>query len=574
MTSVVDGALTGKITYNGKQITNLHTSKFRGRAEYSADGRTLMGTIWTLQVEFVVSEDDEDACDTEMDALRVALMARGKPLLYEGKGSGLGAIDATTDLGWGPKPMEFEATPMGGNQAYLVTWTVEWMASACSVTEGIVQFVWDMELSSDGQGFLRRTISGLLRVSAQDGANPDARFKDLAIAVPLGFRRVSTTRHLSPDHLEITFNVVDAELTGAVLPPGIVDGEIDYDCGNTGPGFTKYKCSLRGELTTAADAPLNESAVRFFLIMSHYLKKSRAVQANPTGDKYDKKYRPIALPQKLSWGNSLFARRRTSRFNAAWTVTAMNVTQVFGGFGMYDPIPQNIAHNYTDWSTTMQQTWRLGGLRQLEWEGNDILVGLCDEQTTGEIGKLVVGGQAISQLAPFEKFGCGAIDEFNSWLAFDNKFFFKTIPNESTHKPTQQITGKSGGEAAENAATGINLFKNVFKAGDLSRGQSQKWDRSDIVQTHGSPDQLVAMVGKAIRIKFQPSIPEMFKFNGIDVVPMSNRQVQTPTLIGSIFKCNIWMVRWAKVYRLDGNGMVSSGGNDIQPPANLVGIGY
>jgi len=577
MTSVVDGTLSGTITYNSKQITNLHQSKFRGRPEYTSDGRTVMGTIWTLEVEFVVSEDTENECDVEMAALRVALLAPGKKLEYTGKGSGLAAISIDTDLGYGPKPIGFEAVPMGGNQAYLVTWSVEWMSSPCG-GQGITEFVWDMQLSSDAQGFVRRTISGRYRLALKgEFRNPDAAFKSLGISVPDGFRRVSTTHQLSPDHLEITFSVVDAEITGPALPPGIVDGEIDYDCGNTGPGFTAYKCSLRGELTVAATAPLNEAAFRFFLIMTHYLQKSRAVISSPAGVDGGKRsrFRPLAMPKKLSWGNSLFARRRTSRFNVEWTVTAMNVTQVFGGFGMYDPIPGNIAHNYTDWSESMQRTWQLGGLRQLEWDGNDVIIGLCDAQATGEIGGIVVGATPISNDNTFQKFGCGAIDEFNSWIAFDNKFFFKTIPNESTHKATQQVSSSSSGETGgPNVPTEFGLFEQAFAAAQLSRGQSQGWDRSDIVQTHGSPDQLVAMVGKAIRIRFQPSIPEMFTFNRIPVVPVSNRQVQTPTLIGSIFGCKIWLVRWAKVYRLDGDEMVSSAGNDIRPPANLVGIGF
>jgi hypothetical protein len=231
VTSVVLGTLSGTITYNGVQLTNLHTSKFRGRVEYTSDGRTIAGIIWTLEVEFIVSEANEGACDSVMANLETKLMARGKPLLYDGKGSGLGAINATTDLGWGPKPMGFDATPMGGNQAYIVRWSIEWMASACTATAGFIEATWTMEMASDGEGFMRRTVTGFVRRSANGTfRNLDAGFVDGAIpvpgegvtsfavqGVPIGWRRVSATRQMTPDTLAINYSIVDAEeriLTG------------------------------------------------------------------------------------------------------------------------------------------------------------------------------------------------------------------------------------------------------------------------------------------------------------------------------------------------------------------------
>ena len=580
MTSVVADTIVGTITYNDVTLTNLHTSKLSGRAEYTSDGRTVAGMHWTLEVEFVVAETMESSCATTMRGLHGDLMKPGKSLDLDQLGTGLSIAKADYDISWGPKPIAFDAMPMGGNQAFLVTWSIEWFTSDCR-DSGLVEVVWEMEMSGDAEGYYTRTINGGFRFTSSGRRNPDEAFLFLQVApVPIGWRRVSQQRRMTPDHTGVSFSVVDTELRGLAYPPGIVGGEIDYDIENTGPGFAEYRCTLRGELTVSQEYAPADAAARFFLILTHHVQKSRQVVVNEVAEgcggnrQVAPKYRPLALPQRMSWGTSLFEKRRTSRFSMSWTVSGKNVTDIFGGMGMYENLADPQAgHNYEVWAASMANIWRLGGVLKGTWDGNDVIVGLCDAQDPGVIGGLKWPERDESD-KKLKKFGCGDVDELNSWLAFENKFYYREDAFETTHTPTQQFSADDR-KTGNNDATGFGLFGGAFNTTDLSRSH-YRWNQADVVQRHGRPGQEIAMIGKAIRLCLKPTIPELFKVNNRIVVPAGNPsvKVQPPTEIGSIFGCPIWLVRWAKVYRIESVGMISDAGNDWKPPANLVGLGY
>ena len=532
----------GSIIYNGYRFGAFRNFSISLVPEYDDAGRALVGNRLTLELTECISDDSVSDMNTRLLAMRRQLAEPGQVLVIAGVGFGdmsINGINATPalakthdDIEWGPKPEPIEFTPLGGNVSWEFTWRVTAFIRDCPGTIGgplaFASFNYRTVYSRNEEGLTQRIISGRARI-AQTRVNggrtltksADQLWDKVNIPIPQGFGRANSTHQVDESKCWLEFVVVDEELPGEAPPEHMIQADIDYDLESVPPGFERYEATLSGTLTVAPGKAPSRAASAFWLIAFDKLRKLQQA-ARPKG---------VVIPTRLKFGHKLFTR--SSRFSISFSVVHC-LEDILRSGGIWAPVEGS---NYQKWRASMNEVFSsrgVAGLRQTPTD--DMIVDLCGNFTYGTAGRDI----SLTRPDSWEPSGLLRMDGItseNSWFGFENTLKIQRDESVSLSKVVRNYTPYGSAPETDGVAF------------DAVTGYTES---AVAVEYGSSPEDTILMYGKALRLKFQPSVPRLEKIGNVTVTQIK-QLVDGPRPIACFFGVPVYLVRWAILYKANGH---------------------
>ncbi|MGE0607695.1 MAG: hypothetical protein AB7O62_11435 [Pirellulales bacterium] len=553
LTSLVPNSTPGTagygpvVQYNGITFNTTCKAHLNCTPVYDQAQRVVTHLQYHLSVHGFIARSTESEESASMASLQDALTEPGKPLTIKtfGFDSGTfstaksGATDATRpDLIWGAKPRLLSLDPAGGQLAWEFTWECEFnvsraVAASAARLNNFLAFNYEWAASIDQEGLTTRTIAGYCQVAAIRGDNAartllfnvDAKWDQISVAVPYGFRRIANNRRINDARNRIDFVIVDKELTGEAFPAGIVEANIEYSFANNPPAFVEWNGTISGTLTVAPGLPAWLAAEKFFLILYDRIGRLRdAVHAS--GIEH------WVLPRTLQFSRDMFGR--TSRFSVSFLVIGC-LRDIVGQSGIFEPL----GFDYTAWASDMQQSkaWDNRGRAGLRFSPNDdSLIDLASSTASVNIGR--DGTNVQSTGGNYSRvFSCEGVTPERSWIGYRNKISVIRDVHANAHQLSQSYTPTPLPEVNTFATVGMT----AGPTGDASYSDSYRTEYTS------PPAYYVLAQGAGMRLRYQPVPLAMATYNGVELEEL-NRNVEVEAK-GSFFGCPMFMGRWAILYR-------------------------
>ena len=327
---------------------------------------------------------------------------------------------------------------------------------------------------------------------------------------------------LSPDRTREDFAIADRQLDSTEgMPKYCVNANIDFDIQNVRPGFATWEASLTGELEVVAGAPMSAAPTAFILIALDRWSQLQSVAQAQGG---------VVIPSTIRWGRTLFHRR--ARFGMTWMIAGACLTDLLQQGGVWQPLT---GMDVNTWAGTMASAWSQRGVANLVYSpSSDAIVDLCGG-VPSDIADLSSPNTAASGSG--SPFSCNNIPQKNSWLGYSNRLVASQSRDYSVHKlATGYTPGTSSGASTNASSDATNLGTQITQP------------YTDVTQDKSIPTQYVRMIGKALRVQYRPSIPTLVAVGG-QAVEEVDRIVDGPRLVGCIFGCPVYSVRWNILYK-------------------------
>lgn len=542
----------GTLMYNGYRFGALRNFRLELTPEYDEAGRALVGNRLTLTVTEVISGTAESTVGTAMLALRRQLTEPGQTLVVADVGFGDMSINGSNvtpalakthdDIEWGPKPEVVSLQPLGGSVSWELVWTVSAFIRDCPGTTGsgyvFAALNYRTTYGQNYEGLSQRIITGhaILAQTRVDGGRsialtPDLLWDRLTIELPIGFRRVNKVSSINEAKTRLDFNIVDEELPGEAPPEYMVDADIDYDAESVPPGFSRWEYTLSGSLTVRPGASPSRASTAFWNIA--FDKLSQLQQVVGASD-----HPGVVIPTKLRFGTKLFSR--SSRFSIQFSVVHCLEDLLRAG-GMWSPVAGS---NYALWRASMADVFSnrgVAGLRQST--GNDLIVDLC-----GGVAQYTLGDDTRNAIydgwEPSGLLTMDGINEKSSWFSYHNNL----RPYRKETVTTATVVRQYSPYESPSAPEGTRL---PDVAGYTESAESLSYG--------STPIDRVLMYGKALRIGFLPTVPNLVSIGNVPVTRLE-MTVDGPKPVACFFGVPVYSVRWSILYKV--NGHLSN----IQPP--------
>lgn len=545
MAAIVNQALAGAtVTYNGVQFGGGDSDfdsfppryQFRGQFIYDDSNRAVKGVEYTLNVSTIFFGSSPGSFESTVDQLREKLSATGKELKIEGLGTGFGTV--SYDLDWGPRPISFDWQPLG-NLAWEVVWSIRFFVVECASPNAsptmFAAFNFDTTWTNDFEGITQRTISGSAEIAPRrtgtGGKTPLAVAEELraqiAIAVPVGFRRASNVWRESADKKRIEFVVVDEQFPGDYFPDGVtrVSGSTDFD--SEGPGFAKARLSMSMTLRTAPALPRTLGGQIFLAAALGRIDAMNSTLMQHGG---------MAIPRRLVLRVGKFDDARETQGYMSWEVTKC-LHHMLNASKLWEPV---VPGNYTSWRASVEGLWGNRGLSGIRSNAQDgVIIDLCDQVTNVAIGDS--SWQApITQENPNFSFGCPEFPPDGGWMEYDFRIRIVRKDKQFWHKLATSYIPQQGQALDNNNTSGQNPIGGPAFTG----GQ-------EVVEHNGHPSTYIAIQFRALRIRNKPVMPELVSVAGLPV-HMVEQEQEGPRLAFDLLACPVWFIRGYRIYRVDG----------------------
>lgn len=558
MTNLVDYTTgIGTLSYGSFIFPPARQYRIVEKPVYDRAERAVSYVDCTLEVLCWISFSDEASEAAAVEQAREYLTRPGQTLTVDNIGLGGLPVDgsAVIDLNWGPKPRLVSCRPAGGLLSWEIQWTCEFRISHCVTSIGgvnLTAYNYRVAYSIDEQGLTTRQIAGYAEIgqtrSAGGGSgvtkNADQIWEQIRVVVPNGFRRVRSDHAISESKNRLEFVIIDQELTAEAFPPGIVDGDIDYEIGNVPPGFSRFTAQISGTLTVAKGYPYALAAQKFFLILSDRLQKLRTAVGGALNE-------AAVIPTRIRFGRGMFSR--SSRFLVEFTIVGC-LEDLLNDGGVWEPLGSNAGGDYPAWAASMAQVWHPRGIAKLfHSPGSDTIISLCDGVSIPAIDDQSQTDNALTGSTGL-LFGC-QVNEGNSYLAFENKVTYLKRETWSKHKLAQAFEVAPPTPTDAFASTGASI-------GNYGTGPAA---RSDIIQTTGSSEEMFLMQGKSLRLKYEPAIPTLETVGGVTV--REYKRIVEVVPAGNFFGCKLYRARWAILYMIT---TPVAGGQKLVPAKNKL----
>ena len=377
-----DQSAVQRVSYNNWEFPSALKSSAEFSPVMSDNGRTRIGTKVTLKIDTVIvdqtnsasqlagidqvtpsSIDARPTTDAEMNSLRAALCAPGKPLIIDLQGVGLIRIvsqfsHANTDAGYyldidqGPKPEMVSWEPITPHAAR-VNWTVTAVIPDCDLGSSQVlrDFSCSVTTAIDKSGHTTRTITGKFSVinpfnkQGIETAQYELQNRQIIeteFPALVNFQReISMT--LSPDGATCEFTITDTQFKSeSPFFPGVADMDVDLTIrSNRDLGlFTQWPTTLSGTIELMDETPKSVAFLAILTLIDHYIALAFTGTA-PKGDSTN--YDPpddssFAILEDLEFTDSLYSN--TVSFSATWRMI-VNWDSVIASSGLF--VPANVA---------------------------------------------------------------------------------------------------------------------------------------------------------------------------------------------------------------------------------------
>ena len=534
----------GTLSYGSYTFSALRNVSFKYEPRYDAARRAVVAIDCHLSVLGLVHGSDATGStlnrqQTRMDAAVSALTRIGSTLIISDIGLG-SAINtsrggATPDIDLGPRPALLSCKPWGGDKCFQVAWEVSFTlppkcASAGQMDAGqVMSFEFDTSYSTNGEGLLSRLITGEIAIvqyrnGKKVAANPEAAYDKIQFACPQYFQPVSFQRTIDRKRNTVKFAAVHEELTGDAFPEGCIAADLDYDLENRPPGFLQWIGSLSGSITVAPGVAKKVAADKFFIVMFDVAGKLKDT-AGAKG---------IVIPERLKIGAKLFGR--TSRFSVQWRMTAC-LHEILAKAGLWSAVPGT---NYTKWRASMEAlgVFSPRGVSGMKFNSNaDVIVDMCDAPATFPIGN-DTSSRVYPQGDTALSLDCPDVTKENSYFDFRNSIEGIQSQNAIIHRIMQDW------KLSTSTPTGDGSVS-PFPTPPSSAATDH------VVQLEGKTDDFILMVGRALRLKFEPEIPALKTVAGVQVEEMARNVKVAPEV--SYFDCPLIGAQWAILYRVKGS---------------------
>lgn len=541
------GSTVGEVTYNGFTFNAIRQVTMQGAMKYDEAGVTVTHVEYQMTVSGFIYGDDTAAQQVNMRSLHQKLTAAGKTLVIEGIGfdedidTSRGGV--TPDVLWGAQPQSFQFRPIGGSLAWGFVWVVKFNLSRCeslTLANRFLAFNYGVTYSTNSEGLIERSIEGYVEIPQnRSPANAraidwdiEAAWDQITFQLPICFRRLTTQRRFNYARNRIDFTIVDQELTDLPYPNGMVEADGEYDFENIGRSFENWVATLTVDLTVAPSLPRSLAAVKFFLILADKMAKLTATAQAADG---------AAIPMKLRLGVRLFGRQ--SRFQAMIQVVAC-LKEIVSSSGLWTPVAGT---SYQQWSTSMNAAgvFRPRGVGQ--WRhttSQDAIIDLCTPAQLPAMGNDT--GNCLIPTADYQNPDlCPAGDPYLHW---ENELYAEQSQNVVIHRLSQLF----GGPGTVSASVGVaTFFPTVSSASAVI---------DHVAQYESAPDNYIVMVGRGLRLNKAPDVPQLLSVGGVPVVEVARKVV--PKAVANYFGCTLIGVRWAILYRVQGQIKT------VKPPNN------
>lgn len=530
----------GELSYDGVPFGPFREVTFSYEPRQDSSGRSTASIVCRLTVHSIIHGSDATSStrsrtESRMDSIAEKLTAQGKRLKISdiGLGSAIDTGGATPDINFGPKPKLITCKPAGGDLAWEVDWSVEFeIAPKClsgAATAGAIsEFSFGITYTTNNEeGLVERIISGSLKIvqyvaGRKIVANPEAALDRINFNIPMFFRRVTSSRSINEAKNGIDFTIVDAELVDDVYPDGIIAADVDIDFENRPPGFLQWTGQLSGSLRVAPGLPKSLAADKFFIIMFDQAAKLNEAAATAKGG--------IVIPERIRFSAKKFGR--TSRFLVTWRMVAC-LHEILAKAGLWDAVPGT---NYQTWRASMADVFNIRGISRTRFNANDdVVFDLCSSPSAISIGN-DISSHASAAAAGKLSLGCPEVTPERSYLQWQNRIRGTQKQNAIIHRIMQIFTGAKNGSTGNGS---VSPFPTPHTGAD-----------DHVLQYQSVSDNFVIMQGRALRLKFEPEIPELKSVAGVKV-----RELGRAVEVGaetSYFDCPLIGARWAILYRAEG----------------------
>lgn len=568
-----------QVSYNGFKFDVISEVRHRMEMVYDDADRTRKYNKWTIEVAGAIFADTPFGSDNSttassmasiMQNARQALTQPGGDLVVVGLGldlqvtGGLSQANSTgsgtksgqmVDVKWGPTPRVFEPIQLGGGVAYEIHWTVECHIADCGTVSGaslgrstgyknLTAFNNTIVYSIE-HGLTTRSVTGWYEVAlgrTRGAADPtvsytaDDFWDNINVLIPLNMERVKVERRLSPDRTRMEFNFVDRDLPyDDALPAGIVEGQLQYALENiNSQNFYQYNFTVDCTFKRAPGTKRSWAFQQFWTILTYTVNQMRQ---NSDLLMDGSNARSNVYPQKIRFIDNKYSREST--FHVSFLVV-MNSQQVMLATGMYQPVNGT---SYQTWAGSMvgYNVWDSRGVGQLTYDSSqEVIIDFCRGVNTATVADK--GGRIPLLYDIPSMFGCDEVDEDNSWLNFENKFEVVSGGNSVTHYPT--ITGPIQTPNGSSGSSGQQQFEN---SGATTLPALPGQAPNPITQYRTQPKTVVKMKGCATRVNYEPIVPTLKTFGGLQVIEQK-RVSDGPNGIGFLADCKIWKTCWEITY--------------------------
>lgn len=517
----------GEIIYNGYNFGQIRHANFTDEIVYSDAETKIKAVKRTVRIHSFVYSESLTGMQGNSETMRLALETPNQVLTMKDIGfcadTTLGGLAATeTIVSQGVKPLTVQINPSGGELCYEIIWTAEFLVAPFHTIPKLGQLLsFDFETRySVVNGLVTRTISGSMEIytgveksgSIVTEANIDSIFATVFFLLPPFMKRATCDRGISKKANRIEFTIVDVEFAGDAFPDGIIECDFEEDFENIAPGFINWRGSIAGSMTVAKGYHKSLAANKFFLILADRIDKLNKMAASSKNG--------VVIPERIRMGSEMFGR--TSRFAVGFRMVAC-LHDILKG-ALWTPVPGT---SFASWQSSMSAVGMNSpqGVSNLRWSVEDY-------NTT----KTIVGAYTARTLTPTGTpagiFDCDKITKERSYLLYKNRI--EAIQSQSAllHRISSFFTGSN---QAKSDGSGYSIGAPFTQAA-----------KEIVLQYQGSPDNLVLLLGRGLRIKYHPEPPVLTKIGETEVQVLAqavDTEVET-----SYFHCPLISGRWAVLY--------------------------
>ena len=553
------------IAYNGVQFGGADSEfksqppqyRLKQRAVYDEAGRAVTHIRYVLTVLCTFYEDTQGDLSANMDAVRSRLLTPGQSL--EISGIGYGFLSKTSDMIWGPRPIDFDYVNVHGVIAVDTMWVCEFNGPACSATTKSTGLFFsavnsESSYSNDFEGKTTRTITGYYEIPQNRqfglfGGNTNAdngpskknldRVADflrdgIKVVVPFGFRRRQNTWKGNKSKNRVDFTVIDESLPGRAYPVGITNITNDRIRFETNPfTATQGTVTLTATMTVSPKFAPSLAGLHFFALAKH--KQNEMVKKLNGNLGALAKGKAMVLPTRLVIDSGIFDNARTSSFLMQWTTSGCLSNILF-----HSPWSAVVGTDYTQWKKSVDNLWGNTGHANLrDNKSNDVIITICDPKADYKTGENPVK-EDIKAPADIALLPCPDIPEDASWLSYDVEVTYHEKRNTDYIKRMVPGFIKSVAKNILGAPT-TTLTKMVL--GDKYNDAD---DAQDIAVQNGPPDQWILLRAKGRRVQHKPVFPQLTSVGGVKLDPPIDSQITLDTVVGKFGQCVILEMKgWA-----------------------------
>lgn len=511
------GPAIDKISYNGYDFNErTQTELISAKPHFDASGRTVTHVVHSVMLRTIINTLTGDAnLDAIMAPIRRKLLVPGKPFTYKNAGYGalvVNVTDAATDVVWGPKPQELSYKPLGVRAAELV-WKVDVAIPECSTAtyrKAIMEFNYKLDFDIDRAGFTSRKYSGYFVIPMTrklDGSrslpdSADAYWDDVLPALPEGFRRETQSRTLDESKARMDFVVIDSELPPNILPPGIIECKASHSIESSQTGFYMWVGNFTADYEIARDYPQEKVFQHFIRLVQQRVdvmlqSKDRIAASVVKQFNLDSNtVKKFILPLRFSMAEPDIYGRPQAKYGFQYLMY-QSFKGILAGSALWLPVD----NDWKAWKTSLKDSaLHARGNAKLSFNPNDdIIMDLC-------LGRRDVKLKTESEFSPDRTLkGTGEIcgpcpDEKDSWIYYDVQFETEYSDNTMVHRPLP-----------------------LTKPADSLSIKELVAESDDIIQLRSTKNNVIYVIGSALRVCFDIPEPKLTKIGGIEVVSANRK---------------------------------------------------